>query len=284
MILILECGSTKSDWSLLRHPGEKISFSDSGINPSTLTAEEVDRYIQRGFKKLEDPANIAKIYHYGAGVSGVKQQELLRDIYHSYFPNAELYLEGDMQAAVRATVGDNKGIVCILGTGSNSCYFDGQSIKANYQGFGYLIGDEGGGVDIGTRLIKLYYSDSLPKEIARELDEELSDRSVFVKKLYSHNKPNRYLASFTPIAARHQNHPVVKAEIQGSFEALIKNYLSKYPEIDKLPINFVGSISEHFREILIESLEYQGLMAGKFVTRPMIELEKYHYKELQYEQ
>lgn len=233
---------------------------------------------------MEDPSRITKIYHYGAGVSGTQQQELLREIYHLYFSNATLSLEGDMLAAVRATIGDEKGIVCILGTGSNSCYFDGRTIKANYQGFGYLIGDEGGGVDMGTRLIKLYYSNSLPTEIARELEAELGDRSAFVKKLYSHNKPNRYLASFTPIMARHQNHPVVKAEIRGSFEALIKNYLSKYPEIDKLPINFVGSISEHFRDILTETLESQGLKAGKFVTRPMIELEKYHYKELQNEQ
>src|SRR5690606_1650266 len=284
MILILECGSTKSDWSLLHPQGDVISFSDSGINPSTLSREKVDKYIRRGSQKLHDLPLITKIYHYGAGVSGTQQQELLREIYHTYFTNATLSLEGDMLAAVRATVGDEMGIVCILGTGSNSCYFDGQSITANYQGFGYLIGDEGGGVDIGTRLIKLYYSNSLPSEIARELEDELGDRSVFVKKLYSHSKPNKYLASFTPIVARYQNHPVVKAEIKGSFEALIKNYLSKYPKIDKLPVNFVGSISEHFREILTETLEDQGLRAGKFVTRPMIELEKYHFKELQNEQ
>lgn len=283
MILILECGSTKSDWSLLISPGRKISFSDHGINPSTLSRKDVEKHIRAGSEQLEDAANILKIYHYGAGVSGTKQQKLLRKIYRKYFPQAELSLEGDLLAAVRATVGDEKGIVCILGTGSNSCYYDGRSITANYQGFGYLIGDEGGGVDIGTRLIKLYYSDSLPEEIRSKLDKKLADRSKFVKKLYHHARPNRYLASFTRIAGSHQDNPAVRAEIRGSFEALIKNYLSKYPDNDKLPVNFVGSISEHFREILIETLEAQGLKPGKFVTRPMLELEKYHYKELQHE-
>lgn len=280
MILILECGSTKSDWSLLAPESETITFSDHGINPSTLSKKKVDQYIRKGSERLDDPASISKIYHYGAGVSGAKQQKLLDKIYRTYFPNAELFLHDDMLAAVRATIGDEKGIVCILGTGSNSCYFDGEVIRANYQGLGYLIGDEGGGVDIGTRLIKLYYSDSLPDEVRNDLDEHLADRSGFVKKLYSHRKPNRFLASFTLVASRHRNHPAVKAEIHASFEALIKNYLLKYPEIDKLPVNFVGSISKHFREILSETLEEHGLKVGRFVTRPMLELEKYHYKEL----
>lgn len=280
MILILECGSTKSDWVMITSQGKGISFSDHGINPSTLSEEDVELYIRAGSERLPDPSKISKIYHYGAGVSGVQQQDLLKHIYYTYFPNAVLSIEDDMLAAVRATLGDEKGIVCILGTGSNSCYFDGQEITANYQGFGYMIGDEGGGVDIGTRMIKLYYSDSLPTRMREELDGELSDRSAFVKKLYSHEKPNRYLATFCPFAGKHQHIPLIRTEIQGSFQALIKNYLSKYPEIDKLPINFVGSISEHFREILIESLENQGLRPGKFLTRPITELEKYHYKEL----
>lgn len=280
MILILECGSTKSDWVLIINEKKKISFSDHGINPSTLAEEDVGLYIRAGSERLPDPAQVSKIYHYGAGVSGIQQKKLLKDIYYTYFPNAILSVEDDMLAAVRATLGDAPGIVCILGTGSNSCYFDGTSITENYQGFGYMIGDEGGGVDIGTRMIKLYYSKSLPEKLSRKLDDELADRSAFVKKLYTHEKPNRYLATFCQFAGKHQHLPVIRHEIQGSFQALIKNYLSKYPNNDKLPINFVGSISEHFRDILIESLESQGLMPGKFLTRPITELEKYHYKEL----
>lgn len=283
MILILECGSTKSDWLLLGKSGERVAFSEDGINPSTLPPDKVDQYIRQGRERLENPDSITRIYHYGAGVSGEMQRQLLATIYEKHFPGATAFLHDDMLAAARATVGDERGIVCILGTGSNSCYYDGDRIRANYQGLGYLIGDEGGGVDIGTRLIKLYYSQSLPEEVRRDLDAELEDRSGFVKKLYSHKKPNRYLASFTPIAAKHQNQPVVKAAIEASFKDLIKNYLRKYPDIDKLPINFVGSISRHFRDILMEVLEDQGLKAGRFVTRPMLELEKYHYKKLQNE-
>src|SRR5699024_9649293 len=166
------------------------------------------------------------------------------------------------------------------GTGSNSCYFDGQKITHNYQGFGYLIGDEGGGVDIGTRMIKLYYSDSLPQSIRHELDEELGDRSLFTKKLYEHPKPNRYLAQFTRFAGKHKNIEIVRSEIENSFHALIQNYLIKYPNIEKLPINFVGSISEHFEDILREALEKHRLTMGICVTRPITELEKFHYKEL----
>lgn len=265
---------------MINNEGKRIAFSDHGINPSTLSEEDVDLYIRTGSERLPDPSKISKIYHYGAGVSGAQQQELLQNIYYNYFPSAVLSIEGDMLAAVRATLGDKRGIVCIIGTGSNSCYFDGTTIKANYQGFGYMIGDEGGGVDIGTRMIKLYYSESLPADIRTELDDELADRSAFVKKLYSHEKPNRYLATFCPFAGKHKHIPLIREEIQGSFQELIKNYLSKYPDNDKLPINFVGSISEHFREILIESLESQGLTPGKFLTRPIKELEKYHYKEL----
>lgn len=283
MILILECGSTKSDWTLMDASGKKITFSDHGINPSTLPRDKVDQYIRQGSERLDPGYDISHIYHYGAGVSGFKQKALLSEMYEKYFPKAQVEVHDDMLAAVRATVGDSKGIVCILGTGSNSCYFDGEQIAANYQGLGYLVGDEGGGVDIGTRLIKLYFSQSLPEIVRKEFDDELADRSAFVKKLYTHNKPNWYLATFTTIAARFQHIPQIRTEIQASFEALIKNYLRKYPENDKLPINFVGSISKHFREILIQTLEAQGLKPGRFVTRPMLELEKYHYNKLKNE-
>lgn len=279
MILILECGSTKSDWLLLSKLGKEVSFSDHGINPSTLSKTAIDRYIREGSERLPSPLKVHKIYHYGAGVSGKRQQELLQEIYSIYFPNAQLEIENDVLAAVRATLGDQKGIVCILGTGSNSCYFDGEEIIANYQGFGYIIGDEGGGVDIGTRMIKLYYSESLPPELKKELDDQLSDRSAFVKKLYEHPKPNRFLASFCPFAGKHQNVSIIREEIRASFTALIKNYLSKYPHIEKLPVNFVGSISEHFRSILEETLLAHKLKPGKFVTRPITELEIYHQKE-----
>lgn len=283
MILILECGSTKSDWLLISKRGKELSFSDHGINPSTLSREDLELFIHKGSERIAEPDQITKIYHYGAGVSGAFQQKLLTEIYSNLFPNAILVIESDMLAAVRATLGDEKGIVCILGTGSNSCYFNGSEIVANYQGFGYLIGDEGGGVDIGTRMIKLYYSDSLPEHLSKELDDELANRSEFVKKLYSHNKPNRYLALFCPFANKHQQLPVIRQEIEDSFDELVKNYLSKYPEIDKLPINFVGSISKHFRSILTDTLMVNGLKAGKFATRPIVELEKYHYKKLQNE-
>src|SRR5690625_2959071 len=180
---------------------------------------------------------------------------MLREIYQKFFPDATLSIQKDLYAAARATLGNEEGIVCITGTGSNSCYFDGDKITHNYQGFGYLIGDEGGGVDIGTRMVKLYYSDSLPSSIRKELDEELGDRSLFTKKLYDHPNPNRYLASFTKVAGKYKNVDVVLSEIENSFHALIQNYLIKYPNIDKLPINFVGSISEHFGDILRDRSE-----------------------------
>lgn len=281
MILLLECGSTKTDWLLLSNRGKEIEFSDHGINPSTLSRDTIEKYIRNGYDRLGQGEKVTRIYHYGAGVSGKPQQELLREIYQNFFPDAALSVENDLYAAARATLGDEEGIVCITGTGSNSCYFDGEKITHNYQGFGYLIGDEGGGVDIGTRMVKLYYSESLPESVRQELDEELADRSLFTKKLYEHPKPNRYLANFTKIAGKHQNVDVVRSEIENSFHALIQNYLIKYPNIDKLPINFVGSISEHFGGILREALEKHQMRMGKCVTRPIIELEKYHYKELE---
>lgn len=281
MILILECGSTKSDWLLLSHKGREMYFSDHGINPSTLSEENLETYIREGAAKIPDPGSIRKIYHYGAGVTGEKQQNLLKKIYRKHFSNAVTVIENDLFAAVRATLGNTPGITCILGTGSNSGYFDGEKISANYQGFGYIIGDEGSGLDIGTRMIKLYYSESLPPDISPELDDKLADRSSFVKELYSHPRPNRFLAGFSRFAGKHQKVPAIRAQIKKSFTELIENYLSKYPDFDKVPINFVGSISEHFRDILEESLEEHGMKGGKFVSRPITELEMYHHKELE---
>lgn len=280
MILILECGSTKSDWSIISKNGLEQRFATHGINPSTLSLELLEDHINAGIKEIENPTAISKIFHYGAGVSGIEQQKILETIFVKAIPGAEIEINNDVLAAVRSTVGDREGIVCILGTGSNSCYFDGTEITANYNGLGHLIGDEGSGVDLGIRMIKLYYSDSLPREIAKDLDEELLDRSKFINKLYNHPKPNRYLATFAKFASTHRKYKVVSDEIKDAFSYLIKNYLSKYPKITELPVNFVGSISMYFKEYLVEVMESKGYKVGKIILKPMDELESYHQKDL----
>ncbi|GAA5220525.1 hypothetical protein [Membranihabitans marinus] len=280
MILILECGSTKSDWSIISKNGLEQRFTTHGINPSTLSLELLEDHIRAGIMEIKDPKAIAKIFHYGAGVSGKEQQKILESIFAKFLPGVQIEINNDVLAAVRSTIGDSEGIVCILGTGSNSCYFDGEKIAANYNGLGHLIGDEGSGVDLGIRMIKLYNSNSLPREIASELDEELQDRSKFINKLYNHPKPNRYLATFAKFAGSHRNYPVVSDEIKDAFSCLIKNYLSKYPKIAVLPVNFVGSISTHFKEYLVEVMESKGYKVGKIILKPMVELESYHKKDL----
>lgn len=281
MVLILECGSTKSDWSVLSKNGQIQRFSTYGINPSTIALDLLTEHIQEGCQQIEHPEKIKYIFHYGAGVSGHEQAQILEKIYSALFPNATCEINNDVLAAVRATVGDQEGIVCILGTGSNSCYFDGQQITANYNGLGHLIGDEGSGVDIGTRMIKLYYSDSLPPELKKELDDELGDRSKFINKLYNHPKPNRYLATFAKFAGNFSRYAIIQEEIKDAFVCLIRNYLSKYPKINDLPVNFVGSIANYFESMLTEVLQEKGYAIGKIILKPMGALEVYHQKDLE---
>ncbi|WP_236974902.1 BadF/BadG/BcrA/BcrD ATPase family protein [Membranihabitans maritimus] len=280
MILILECGSTKSDWSVISKEGVENRFSGDGINPSTIEYNLLREHIKDGVASIEKPEDIKKIYHYGAGVSGKEQEEILSEIYTHYFPHSAIEVNNDVVAAVRSTLGNKEGIVCILGTGSNSCYFDGQCIAANYNGLGHMIGDEGSGVDLGTRIIKLFYSESLPPHIKKELEPELGNRSAFVKKLYNHPKPNRYLATFAKFAGTFKDEMVVREEIRDAFQHLIRNYLSKYPKVQELPINFVGSISIHFKEILEEVLSEKGLTMGTIVLKPIHQLEIFHTKDL----
>src|SRR5690625_1334765 len=155
MILLLECGSTKTDWLLLSGQGKEMEFSDHGINPSTLARDTIEKYVRHGRERSNNGGEITRIRHYGAGVPGTPQQGMLREIYQNFFPDATLSIQNDLYAAARATLGNEEGIVCITGTGSNSCYFDGDKITINFQGFGYLIVDEGCGVVIGSRILTL---------------------------------------------------------------------------------------------------------------------------------
>lgn len=282
MILIADGGSTKVDWIVLdKYKKELFRFRSLGLNPSVVPSEELMERINGVIQlnNIKDQVNV--VYFYGAGCGTKKACSILKNVMQHIFKNAKISIAEDMLAAVYAATGKNPAMVCILGTGSNSCYFNGDTIEMKVPSLGYVLMDEASGNYFGKRLIRDYYYGSMPRCMVATFDRNFSlDPDTIKSNLYKKSNPNTYLASFAKFMFDFKNETYTRRLIKRGFEKFFKYRVLPYG-LDKVtPIYFIGSIAYYFKEILIDVARANGFEIEGVIKRPIDNLIEYHKKHL----
>jgi glucosamine kinase len=277
MILLADSGSSKTHWVLKSNDGLK-EFHTKGINPFFVTPEFVQSELDvSGIGDFK--SKISKIIFYGASCSSDDRKQYIHDIFQSYFPNVrDIMIDHDMVASCIALFGNKPGIACIIGTGSNSCVWNGHEITANVPALGYILGDEASGASMGKEILKHYIYKTFPVEIQDYIYKEygLKKDDIF-NAVYKGELPNRFLASFSRVASAFREVPSIQQIIRNGFQDFIQFHIICYPESKTLPIGSVGSISEVFREEFESELAQFNLNLNLVVKEPIGNLVKFHF-------
>lgn len=282
MILIADGGSTKADWiAINKNKKEEFRVRTLGLNPAIVPEEELHNRIINMFQLINIKDDVEEIHFYGAGCGTPKPVELLRNILQSIFINAKIYIAEDMLAAVYAATGKEPAMVCILGTGSNSCYFDGEKMQMLVPSLGYILMDEASGNYFGKKLIIDYYYNKMPKAIAAKFENEFNLDADYIKKnIYKEPNPNMYLATFAKFMFDFKDEKYIKRIIKKGFQEFFKFRVLPYDINSKTPIYFIGSIAHFFRDILEKVAKKNNLQITDVIQRPIDNLLEYHKKNI----
>jgi N-acetylglucosamine kinase-like BadF-type ATPase len=281
MILIADGGSTKTDWRLIKEGREYKQIQTSGFNPYLVGSDQIEEILWKELQPYIDNTSVSAIFYYGAGCSTPVKNMIVETAIEKVFPNAKLYISHDLLAASHALCGDEEGIAAILGTGSNSCYYDGKDIKDGIFSLGYFFGDEGSGAYLGKQLLIAYLHKELPLEIDAKFREEysLSNENI-LDAVYTKPAPSRFLASFSRFINKNRDHPYIYNLITDAFRKFYKYQICCYSRHKDVPVHFVGSVAYHYRDILTSiGLEF-GIKTGKFIQAPIDGLVEYHHENL----
>jgi N-acetylglucosamine kinase-like BadF-type ATPase len=277
MILIADSGASKSDWALIDNSGEQIGFKLAGLNPYYLSTADTINIISKELIPFIESKKIDKLFFYGAGCSSVYKCMMLEEAFQTLFNNADIQIESDLLGTARALFGNREGIACILGTGSNSCYYDGEKIRENVVSLGYFFGDEGSGAHMGKTFIKDYLLGKLPENIESAFKKEFNyTRDNILDAVYNLPYPNRFLASFCEFYADHVSKKYIFDLISNSFREFILNQLEKYSKHKQLPISITGSVAYFFEPLLRQVLHEAGLKIEQIKRSPIHALAEYH--------
>ncbi|AUC22230.1 N-acetylglucosamine kinase [Polaribacter sejongensis] len=278
MILIADGGSTKADWiAINKNKEEAFRTRTLGLNPAIVPAEELYNRIINMFQLINVKDDVEEIHFYGAGCGTPKPIQILKTILESIFVNAKIVISEDMLAAVYAATGNDPALVCILGTGSNSCYYDGKNMEMLVPSLGYILMDEASGNYFGKKLIIDYFYNNMPVEIAEKFKEEFDLDPDYIKKnLYREPNPNMYLASFAKFMFDFKEEKYIKEIITAGFQEFFKYRILPYNKTAETPIYFIGSIAHYFRDILEEMAGKNNLVITDVIQRPIDNLLEYH--------
>lgn len=278
-LLLAESGSTKTDWCLLKKTGKLYHFKTAGINPFLQSKEEIDNLLRNEIIYDKSKHKIDSIIFYGAGASRNYQQNKLASVLSNFFGVKKVDVQSDMLAAARALCSNNKGIVCILGTGSNSCSYDGNKIRAKQVSLGYIAGDEGSGNHLGKRVLQYYAYNTFDDELKMYFEQLYgNDLGAILNKLYMEPFPNRYLATFVQLLKDNRGHYMVENIIEDSLNDFFHQHIMKYRQSWKSPLFFTGSVAYEFQDVLEMLCNQYELEFGQIVKSPIDNLIKFHRK------
>jgi N-acetylglucosamine kinase-like BadF-type ATPase len=279
--LIVDSGSTKTDWCYLDKGNKPVYIKTSGINPYLQKPEDISSMLVREIPIHEPAKAVDSINYFGAGAASKEKKAELKAILSAHFEVDKVEVDSDLMAAARALCGETKGIVSILGTGSSSCYYDGKKIAEQQPSLGYLAGDEGSGNYIGKRILQYYAYGTFDDELKVGFEMRFgSDIRAIINNLYHSPYPNRYLASFVPLLHENRGHYMVENIIEDCINEFFHHSLLKYRQSWKKPLYFSGSVAYGFKDV-IESLCHQyELELGLVVKSPMEGLVKYYSDHL----
>lgn len=279
MILIVDSGSTKTDWIALSAEGKQLFQTQTlGLNPAVLSSEIINERIINNFELYQNREKVSHVYFYGAGCGTPKPSQMLKEVFENYFKNALVVVKEDTFAAIySSTVPGEKSIVCILGTGSNCTYFDGQDINQKVVSLGYIIMDDCSGNYFGRQLLRDYYFNKIPKELANKFANTYDLTADYIKRnLYKEPNPNTYLATFAKFLIQNKEEAYCQELIKKGMRLFLSNQVLQFEDAGQIPIHFIGSIAFYLQEELKEVLAEMGLQCGKISRRPIEGLVKYH--------
>ena len=280
MILIADSGSTKTEWREISEGKAGRSYESSGFSPFFLKSKDIFSFLR---KEMAEVANLPvdQIHFYGTGCSTPSKQAIIRNALKKFFVTAELFIDSDLLGAARSLCMNEAGIACIVGTGSNSCYYDGTKIVSNVAPLGYILGDEGSGAVIGRKLVAGVLKKQLPQSVIDEFFKSYPyTPATILENVYNMPFPNKFLGQFVKFIDENIDIPELKWIVVSSFDEFIIRNVLQYPEASKLPVHFTGRIAFHFRPILEDLLIKHDLKPGKFSHSPMDDLVNYHIQNL----
>ena len=275
--LVAESGSTKTDWFFSKKGKKPVFFKTQGINPFLQSSEAITAMLQTELPWNHKKYGIDKISYYGAGAASAPKQALLTDVLKTHFGVEKVAVQSDLLAAARSLCGDDKGIVCILGTGSSSCYYDGNKVKEQQPSLGYIAGDEGSGNHLGKKVLQYYTYGTFDPELKLGFEMRFGkDLPGIISKLYSEPYPNRYLATFVSLLTECRGHYMVENIIEDCINDFFQHSILKYRNSWKSPLHFTGAVAHEFRDIIENLCEQYELELGNIEKSPLEGLVKYY--------
>lgn len=278
MKIIADCGATKSEWRVLHSDGSVSNLTAQGINASAMSAESIIRIISDIKEQISaTDTSDAEIYLYMAGFPSDALKAEITDIFSQGFIVSHIEFQTDLTAAARAACGHRPGIAAILGTGSNSCQYDGEKIVKQVYSGGFILGDEGGAATLGRLFISDFIKGLVPSEIAEDFKSSFpSDYSSIVASIYkSAGSPSGYLGSLAPFIMEHYGHPYIKELVDGNFRSFFRRCIKQY-DTDTFSVGIVGGFGYNLQDIINGIAEEEGLTISIYLRDPIDGLVKYH--------
>jgi len=275
MILIADSGSTKTSWILIDEKGQEGPWETIGLNPFFHNLDSIKgEVIQHLLPHLDESPEM--IYFYGSGCKSSENKATMKKALESVFPNVQAEVDHDLSGAAHALCQNNAGIVCILGTGSNSCVYDGQTITDQHASLGFVLGDEGSGAVLGTWIVRDYLYRRLPEDLQQAFEESNPmDFQDIIKRVYMSPYPNRFLAKFSRFIHEHRNHPYISDRLTSHFQEFLKRNVVSYRK-PNLKAHFMGSIAFYFQEEIQKICAEEGIKVGEISQDALSGLIQYH--------
>ncbi|WP_109697538.1 N-acetylglucosamine kinase [Chitinophaga deserti] len=277
--LVADSGSTKTEWCLTDGK-QRQHWLTQGLSPYFLTSIQIEELIRAELLPQMGDVVPDQVAFYGTGCLAEKNVKLMHKALHAVWPHAKIEVTHDLMGAARALCGHEPGIASILGTGSNSCYYNGKEIEKNNPGLGYVLGDEGSGAYLGKKVLQYYLYETFDGELRYRFDQKFGvNKEDILENVYRKPLPNRFLASFTPFLAENRGHFMIENILEDGLNEFFFNHIYKYRESWTVPLHFTGSVAFHFRDVLEALCSLYELQLGRVLRNPMDGLALYHEEQ-----
>jgi len=279
MKLIAESGGTKTQWCGISGTGETEITTTAGLNPNFVTEEIIRSVLASEVLPVMKDPDIREVWFYGAGCAGKVMENKVRDAIGFLLPSAAIYVFSDLTGAARSLLGTRSGFICMLGTGSNSGYYDGKTIVANVPPLGFILGDEGSGASLGKKILADFLRGIMPPGLAEEFKLKYgAEKDDVVSHVYRGYFPSKFIGGFVQFLRDHLNEEYCRELVKTSFEEFVRRNLNLYKISGKTEIAVTGSVAWYFRDILEEVLSGNGFILAGITKEPITGLIRYHKK------
>ena len=274
--LIADSGSTKTEWCLLKN-NKPLIFTTQGMSPYFVDGSGMEKIILQEVFPYLKKTSVDEIHFYGTGCKNPANIKMVKKVFQKLFKSASVEIDNDLSGAAKSLCGNEKGIACILGTGSNSCYYNGKKIVKNSPGLGFILGDEGSGAYLGKKVIQHFLYHIFDDDLRTRFDAKfITNDSEILEAVYKKPLPNRYLASFAIFLAENRGHYMIENIILDGLNDFFFTHIIKYKESAKLPVHFTGGIAFGFKDVIQQLCRNYDLQIGNVFRSPMEGLIKYH--------